>query len=194
MVHPCPDIGEPSDDLGRWAGVSGPFGGCGTPRWVAWATVNPYGSLEPVPRGEPDAPLYADVGALTVLLRGARKRCPRCAERRIFASWFRLARTCPCCGLLFEKETGGFLGAMTLNYVASVGVWLVVLGIWLAVTAPDVPVTAMLVASAVLLVVVPLWFYPRSKAIWAAVEFLVLRSDPDYRAPVRRDPRTGDLE
>jgi hypothetical protein len=41
---------------------------------------------------------------------------------------------------------------------------------------------------------VPLWFYPRSKTIWAAVEFMVLKTDPDYRAPVRRDPRARDLE
>ena len=95
---------------------------------------------------------------------------------------------CPRCGLLLQKEAGGFLGAMSLNYLASVGVWLIVLGIWLAATVPDVPVAAMLVVSVVLLVAVPLWFYPRSKGIWAAIEFLVLRADPDYRPPVRRDP------
>ena len=156
--------------------------------------VNPYGSLEPTPLDEPSTLLYPQVGGIAVLVRGARKRCPRCAERGIFVSWFRMARTCPRCGLLFEKETGGYLGAMTLNYLVSVGVWLVVLGIWLAATVPDVPVGPMLVASAVLLVVVPLWFYPRSKGIWAAVEYLVLRADPDYRAPVRRDPRTQELE
>jgi hypothetical protein len=93
-----------------------------------------------------------------------------------------------------QKEQGGFLGAMTLNYVASVAVWLAVLGIWLAITVPDVPITEMLIASMVLLIVVPIWFYPRSKGIWAAIEFLVLRSDPDYRPPVQRDPRTTELE
>jgi hypothetical protein len=41
---------------------------------------------------------------------------------------------------------------------------------------------------------VPLWFYPRSKTLWAAIEFLVVRSDPDYRTPVRRDPRSEELE
>jgi hypothetical protein len=44
------------------------------------------------------------------------------------------------------------------------------------------------------LVLVPLAFYPRSKTIWAAVEYLVLRSEPDYHAPVRRDPRARELE
>jgi hypothetical protein len=44
------------------------------------------------------------------------------------------------------------------------------------------------------LVAMPLWFYPRSKTFWAAIEFLVARSDPEYRSPVRRDPRAKDLE
>jgi hypothetical protein len=83
---------------------------------------------------------------------------------------------------------------MTVNYVASVGVWLVMLGVWLALTVPDVPVVPMLVASVGVLVVVPLWFYPRSKSLWAAVEYLALRTDPDYRAPQERDPRADELE
>ena len=59
----------------------------------------------------------------------------------------------------------------------------------LVLTVPDVPVVPLLIASTVILVVVPLWFYPRSKTLWAAIEFLVARSAPDYRTPVRRDPR-----
>jgi uncharacterized protein (DUF983 family) len=157
---------------------------------------DPYGGLDPIPR-RPEAgppPLWPEVGGGRVLLRGLRKRCPRCAERRIFASWFRLQRRCPRCALVFERESGGFLGAMTVNYVASVGVWLLMLGVWLALSVPDVPVVPMLAASAVVLVVVPLWFYPRSKGLWAAVEFLALRTDPDYRPPVARDPRADDLD
>lgn len=156
--------------------------------------VNPYGSLDPEPAGHERPLLYPEVGGLATLVRGARKRCPRCAERRIFATWFRMSRTCPTCDLLFEKETGGFLGAMALNYVAAVGVWLTVLAIWLAITIPRVPVVEILIVSVVLIVGVPLWFYPRSKGIWAAIEFLALRTDPDYRPPVRRDPRTSGLE
>ncbi len=64
----------------------------------------------------------------------------------------------------------------------------------LVLTVPDVPVAPLLIASTVVLVVVPLWFYPRSKTLWAAIEFLVARSDPDYRTPVRRDPRAEELE
>jgi uncharacterized protein (DUF983 family) len=157
---------------------------------------NPYGSLEPEP---PDAragagPLVTEAGWLTVLLRGARKRCPRCAERRIWDGWFTIKSRCPFCDLRFEREKGGFLGAMTLNYGMAVLAWVVVLIVGLVLTVPEVPVVPLLAVSIVVILVVPVWFYPRSKTIWAAIEFLVARSDPDYRTPVRRDPRARDVE
>jgi uncharacterized protein (DUF983 family) len=129
-----------------------------------------------------------------VLLRGLRKRCPRCGERRIFDGWFRLRPTCPRCDLRFERESGGFLGAMVLNYLVAFLVWTTVLVVTMIFTVPDVPVGPLLVASVVILVGNPIWFYPRSKTIWAAIEYLVARSDPDYRAPVARDPRAKGLE
>jgi hypothetical protein len=83
---------------------------------------------------------------------------------------------------------------MTLNYVVAIGLWLVVLIIGIITTVPDVAVVPLLGASAVVLIGVPLWFYPRSKMLWAAVEFLVLRNTPEYRPPVARDPRQRELE
>ncbi len=83
---------------------------------------------------------------------------------------------------------------MTINYAVGVIAWIVMLAVVLALTVPDVPVWPLLVGSVVILVVVPLWFYSRSKTLWAAVEYLVARSDPDYRAPTVRDPRSKDLE
>lgn len=83
---------------------------------------------------------------------------------------------------------------MTLNFLVAVVVWVIVLVVVLVLTVPDVPVAPLLIASTVVLVVVPLWFYPRSKTLWAAIEFLVARSDPEYRTPVRRDPRADELE
>jgi uncharacterized protein (DUF983 family) len=129
-----------------------------------------------------------------VLLRGLRKRCPRCGIHGIFSSWFRLRPTCPNCHLRFEREDGGFLGAMVLNYFVAFALWSVVLVVTLIFTVPDVPVGPLLVMSIVVLVGSPLWFYPRSKATWAAIEYLVARSDPDYRPPVVRDPRAKEIE
>jgi hypothetical protein len=83
---------------------------------------------------------------------------------------------------------------MTLNYVVAIGAWLVVLIVWVVMTVPDVPVLPLLTVSAVILIAVPLWFYPRSKMLWGSIEYIVLRGDPDYRPPVRRDPRARELE
>jgi hypothetical protein len=83
---------------------------------------------------------------------------------------------------------------MTLNYLIAMTLWLGMLAVWLVLTVPDVPVVPILVASIIVLAVVPIWFFPRSKMLWAAVEYLVARSDPDYRAPTERDPRAQGLE
>jgi uncharacterized protein (DUF983 family) len=154
---------------------------------------DPYSSLEPVP-GSASTPLFPEVSATKALLRGLLKRCPRCGERDTFVSWFQPRKACPRCELRFAKEEGGFLGAMTLNYAVAIGLWLFALIVGVVLTVPDVPVMPLLIMSAVVLIGVPLWFYPHSKMIWAAVEFLVARSDPDYREPVARDPRAKDLE
>jgi uncharacterized protein (DUF983 family) len=155
---------------------------------------DPYASLDPITPDPKSPPLFPEVGFTTALLRGFRKRCPRCGERDTFVRWFQPRKACPRCELRFAKEEGGFLGAMTLNYLLAIGLWLVVLGVGVVMTVPDVPVVPLLVLSAVVLIGVPLWFYPRSKMIWAAVEFMVLRSEPEYRPPVARDPRRRELE
>lgn len=155
---------------------------------------NPYGSLEP---GTPDPipkPPFPEVSSTGVIVRGFRKRCPRCGERDTFVTWFQTRTACPRCDLRFAKEEGGFLGAMTLNYVVAIGIWLIVLAVGIILTVPDIAVAPLLVASAIVLIGVPLWFYPRSKMIWAAVEFLVLRGTPEYRPPVARDARQRELE
>lgn len=134
------------------------------------------------------------VGVAGALVRGLRKRCPRCGDRAIFKSWFQLSDRCPRCDLRFEKEEGGFLGAMTLTYALAMAVWVVMLIVVLIATVPDVPVAPLIVASVAIMVAVPLLTYPSMKGAWAAIEYLVARSQPDYRPPVKRDPRARELE
>jgi len=159
---------------------------------------DPYGGLEPdhgpgiARAAEPGGP--PEVGGGLALLRGVRKRCPRCGDRRIFVGWFALKTLCPRCALRFEEEQGGYLGAMAINYSLSFAVWIAALTVTLGVTLPDVPIAGLLIMSAFVLIGVPLWFYPRSKTVWAAIEWLAHRTDPDYRAPAPRDARAKDLE
>ena len=102
---------------------------------------------------------------------------------------------CPRCSLRFEQEEGGFLGAMTLNYAFAFAMWIVGLAIVLVVRrCPTCPSRELIGMSVVVLVRVPLWFYPRSKRTWAAIEWLAHRTDPDYRPPVPRGRRARRLE
>ncbi|HEU4354869.1 MAG TPA: hypothetical protein VFT27_04700, partial [Actinomycetota bacterium] len=79
-----------------------------------------------------------------------------------------------------QREEGGFLGAMTINYVVTAVIWLVVLVAWLIVDLPDVHVAALTIASLAIAALVPLLFFPFAKTIWAAVDYLVYRSSPEY--------------
>ena len=135
-----------------------------------------------------------EAGSGRVLLRGARKRCPRCGARDIWLTWFKAKPLCPVCDLRFEAEEGGFLGAMVINYSFAFTVWIVAIVITLILTVPDLPVGPTIMGSVMILGGLPLWFYPRSKTLWAAVEFLTARSEPGYRTPTARDPRARDLE
>ena len=87
------------------------------------------------------------MGTARALWRGLRKRCPRCGAAGIFKSWFDLKETCPGCDLRFEKEDGGFLGAMVINYAIAFAVWIVMLTVVLVLMLPVVPVIQLIVAS-----------------------------------------------
>jgi uncharacterized protein (DUF983 family) len=157
---------------------------------------DPWGSLDPSSGAESGAapPLVPAIGGGRAIVRGLRKRCPRCGERAIFRSWLQLRDRCPRCDLRFEKEEGGFLGAMTLTYALAMAIWLAMLVAVLIATVPDVPVPPLIVASVAIMVAVPLLAYPNMKGVWAAIEYLVERSQPGYRPPVKRDPRARELE
>src|SRR5919198_1690171 len=104
---------------------------------------NPWDDLEPeAPRVDRVSTEHAAAkppkrpGGMTVFARGMTKRCPRCGSDNLFKGWFRIRERCPRCGLRLEREEGGFLGAMTINYVVTAGVWVVLLVAWLVADLP----------------------------------------------------------
>jgi uncharacterized protein (DUF983 family) len=155
------------------------------------ANRNPYEDLEPAPP-EPPTSRRREVGTLRILLRGARRRCPRCGGGDLFQGPFRIRRACPSCRLRLEREEGGFLGAMTINYSVTTLLWLVLLVVWLALDLPDVHVFGLTVASLLFVGLFPLAFWSFSKTIWAAVDLLVYRSDPSYGSASAADRARGN--
>ena len=91
-----------------------------------------------------------------------------------------------------ERVMEPFLGAMVVSYGVTAAVWVVLLVVWLVVDLPDVHVLALTLVSIGVAVVVPLLFWPTSKAIWAAVDYLVYRTDPGYPSTEAADRSGGN--
>lgn len=81
---------------------------------------------------------------------------------------------------------------MTINYVVTAVVSLIVMIVWLVLDLPDVQVLRLTIAAIVVTLIVPLLFWSFSKTIWAAVDFLVYRSDPGYASVDAADRASGN--
>lgn len=117
-------------------------------------------------------------GGLRVLGRALLKRCPRCGGK--IPGWLRLAKACPRCGLKVERDNSSFLGSLAINYGIAGLAFIVVLIVGVASTAPDVPVGPLLAWSFGVIVGSILLFFPISKTLWAAFEYLGYRNEPDH--------------
>ena len=112
------------------------------------------------------------------LARGLRLRCPRCAHAPIFRGWFTLLACCPLCGLKFEREPGYFVGAIYLNYAATVLVALP--GYFILDYLVGLSLGGQLVLWGAFCVLFPLWFFRYSKSLWLALDYFV---DPGGPGP-----------
>ena len=108
---------------------------------------------------------------LRVLLwRGLRRRCPLCGENRCFDTWFRVMDHCPRCKFPLRRVEGHEVGALGMNTIVTSAAVLVVVVAGLVLTLPDTPVVALTALAAAVGVVLPIWFYPRSWTLWAAID------------------------
>ena len=160
---------------------------------------NPWDDLEPedarvdrVPTEHAASRPPKGPGGIRVLARGATRRCPRCGSGHLFTSWLRIGERCPRCGLRLEREEGGFLGAMTINYTVTAGVWVALLVVWLVADLPDLNVGALTIASLAVAGLFPLLFWPFSKTLWASVDYLIYRASPDYGSREAADRASGN--
>ena len=110
-----------------------------------------------------------------VLVRGIQLRCPRCGYGPIFRGWFRMVSSCQGCDFLFEREQGYFVGAIYLNYAATV---LIALFGYFALYARLSLLQQLLVLGG-FCVIFPLWFFRYSKSLWLAMDYFL---DPGERS------------
>ncbi len=102
--------------------------------------------------------------------RGLRRRCARCGERDVWASFYELEDRCPTCGYLFVREDGYWVGAMTVLIVITELIFGVVFVAGMILTWPDVPWTAFLITGLVLNAAMPLLLYPWAKTTWVGLD------------------------
>lgn len=107
----------------------------------------------------------------THLLRGISRRCPNCGTRGLFTRWVVMRKHCPGCHLTLNRnENDYFLGSYVINFVAAEFVIAISsLGLVLY-TWPDVPWTAIKWGLVLLMIPVPILFYPFAKTIWLAID------------------------
>jgi uncharacterized protein (DUF983 family) len=132
--------------------------------------------------GPPGRALTPAAGFLRVTLRALGLRCPRCGSRGIFRTWFRLRETCPSCGLVLDRgeSSDHWFGAVAVNLVAAELLGIGAIVVWIMTSWPDVPWTAIQYAGPVIMIALPVLFYPFSRALWLAwdVFFRPASDDP----------------
>jgi uncharacterized protein (DUF983 family) len=109
-----------------------------------------------------------------IVARGLGHRCPNCGGRTLFlpGSLFRVAPTCRACALPLERDEGGFLGAMSLNYgVTLCGFLVPVLIAYLAGVLSGCTAAWLAGLGAIFF---PILFYRSSRSWWLMNYYLVL--------------------
>ena len=103
--------------------------------------------------------------------RAIRKRCPVCGGGGLFDGWFRMKRSCPTCGLQFNRgESGYALGAMWFNLLAAEAVTIGMTVLIVVRTWPDPPWHILQYTGPIEALVMPLLFFPFSKTLFLAFD------------------------
>ncbi|MGH7846716.1 MAG: DUF983 domain-containing protein [Candidatus Binatia bacterium] len=104
-------------------------------------------------------------------MRGLRLRCPRCGAPGVFESFWNLRRFCLTCHLRLEREQGYFVGAIYLNYAATIAI--VVPGYFILDHLTQASLKTQLVLWSAIAALFPVVFLRYSKGLWLALGYLL---------------------
>ncbi len=88
---------------------------------------------------------------------------------------------CPHCGLKFEREQGYFIGAMYVNYAATV--LIAVPGFFLLDVYAGLSIDQQLILWVPFAIVFPLLFFHHSRSLWLVLDHLINPSKSLYSVP-----------
>lgn len=97
-----------------------------------------------------------------------RLRCPRCGVGRLYAKAFKMHSNCAHCDLKFEREQGYFIGAIYINYAATVAI--AVPGFFLLDAFATITIDQQLSLWVPFAVIFPLLFFHHSRSLWLVMD------------------------
>ena len=111
---------------------------------------------------------------LPILGRCLRLRCPRCGQGRMFERAFTLFEQCASCSFSFEPEQGYYVGAIYLNYAATVLIatpGFLLLDYW-----TEWSLTEQMLVWSVFAIGFPILCFRHSKSLWLSLDYFFTRS------------------
>lgn len=103
-----------------------------------------------------------------MLGHGLRLRCPRCGQGMLYAKPFNMHEHCANCALKFEREQGYFIGAIYINYAATIAI--AVPGFFLLDTFTGININQQLALWIPFAVIFPLIFFHHSRSLWLVLD------------------------
>jgi uncharacterized protein (DUF983 family) len=112
---------------------------------------------------------------------GLRLKCPRCGIGSLYAKPFRMRYDCTHCGLKFEREQGYFVGAIYVNYTATV--LIAVPGFFILDTVANIGINQQLAIWIPFAVIFPVLFFHHSRSLWLMLDHLLNPAKSLYTIP-----------
>ena len=105
------------------------------------------------------------------------QRCPVCLQGKVFNSLFSMYKSCPHCGVLFDRETGYYLNAMFFAYTIG---FLIMIPTAIYLVMRDVSIAFFSIA--IIVEIVLLWplIFRYSRLLWLHIDQMM-------------DPRTSPI-
>jgi uncharacterized protein (DUF983 family) len=118
---------------------------------------------------------------LHMLGNGLRLKCPRCGVGSLYFKPFRMHSDCTDCGLKFEREQGYFVGAIYVNYAATV--MIAVPGFFILDAYANIDINRQLALWIPFAVIFPILFFHHSRSLWLVLDHLLNPAKSLYSVP-----------
>lgn len=120
-----------------------------------------------------------------MVARSLRRRCPVCASKKISRHPAQVHHHCPTCTLDLERRVGSFVGGVGVNTVISFAVLLIVVIVGFGFTKGERSLLWVLLPALGSALVVPCFFYARSRLLWVAIEIMMVPLESAETTTVR---------